>query len=205
MSLYTLKLEDFVFDHLEIPERIPFGGEQMHYVHKMPGGVRSVDAMGVDYQDLEWTGMFDGLTALFRARYLENLMVKGKPVKCTYGPFSYIVLIKKFTCDFKIAPLPYSISVVVIENLSNPISFLLPSAFEDVLIADISEVLRLASLLKFGGLLGAVSLLYESMLLISSYAEASISEIAHINEQANSALNINTGIIDVTKQGLFPS
>ena len=41
-----LQLGDFQFQQQEIPESIPFGGEQALAVHRLVGGVKVVDAMG---------------------------------------------------------------------------------------------------------------------------------------------------------------
>jgi hypothetical protein len=54
----TLTLGDFTFARYEIPERIPFGGDQQLNVHKLVGGVRVIDALGADPMPIEWSGFF---------------------------------------------------------------------------------------------------------------------------------------------------
>lgn len=202
--MITLTLENFVFDHLEIPEKIAgLGGEQLEYTHKLPGGVRVVNAMGPDDAPIEWTGMFDGLTAVLRARYLDNLRRAGKAVKCTWGPYSYMVLIKKFTYDYQFLPIPYNISLLVIQDLTNPLTLLAPSSFDDAILAAASELLTLASLVEFGGVLGAIAALYAAINAIPSISDATVAQLSSIVALVNSASAITGTAIAATNSGIF--
>ena len=121
--MVTVTLGDFVFTNLEIPPSIPLGGTQALAVHNMVGGLRNVDAMGPIEAPLEWVGLFFGENALDRAKYLDNLRVKGKPLSLTWSDLDFIVVIDKFVFNFdREWQIPYSISCVVIKNNGQPVT-----------------------------------------------------------------------------------
>lgn len=122
MADLTLKLGDFVFQDAEIPERMPFGGEQGIAVHQFVGGARQLDAMGRNDRPLQWGGLFRGQTAVRRARYLDSLRVAGKPLKLTWHQFAYMVVIRAFLPDMhRTYEIPYVITCEVVEDLTKPI------------------------------------------------------------------------------------
>ena len=105
------------FSGLEVPEKMNFGGAQQVTVHKIVGGARQVDAMGPDDDDLAWTGIFYGASAVSRARMLDLMRVSGNPVPLTWSDFSRPkVVIKSFQADYSHAGnvLPYRITCVVV-------------------------------------------------------------------------------------------
>src|SRR5690348_9079296 len=107
----VLTLESVEFSGLEVPENIPFGGDQKLNVHELIGGARVVDAMGRSDMPLEWSGHFLGSTALDRARYVDGLRVAGKAVPLSWSELAYNVVIRTFEADFRNqAWIPYRIS-----------------------------------------------------------------------------------------------
>jgi hypothetical protein len=199
----TLTLEKFVFGHLEIPETINFGGEQLEYTHQLPGGARTVDAMGVSWDDVTWTGMFDGITAVYRAKYLQNLMAQGKAVSCTYGDFNYSVLIKSFKGNFQFLPLPYTITLRVIADLTNPITILAPLGYDDAILTDVYKAMTLASLVRFGGVTGAVAAAASALEALSSIAGASNAQIASVTALVTEALGTVSTAINAINGNVF--
>ncbi|MGI4793144.1 MAG: hypothetical protein ACRYG8_03480 [Janthinobacterium lividum] len=130
---------------MEVPARIPFGGDQRLVVHKMPGGGRVVDALGRDDRDIEWSGTFTGSNAVSRALQLDALRVAGRKVVLTWGNFRRTVVVKTFDCDYGSAGslLPYRVVCVVVTvgaSTSQP-TLLSSVAF------DISSALDLPALL----------------------------------------------------------
>lgn len=101
---------------MEVPERIPWGGRQHLVVHKMPGGMRVIDAMGPDEKPLEWQAYFHGPAAVARARQIDNMRQAGQPVTLSWGSFSRQVVIASFECEFANGGflLPYRISCEVV-------------------------------------------------------------------------------------------
>lgn len=120
--LTTLQLGDFVFEGAEVPESLPFGGEQALAVHRMVGGARIIDAMGADPAPIEWSGIFLGDVAVQRARYLDNLRKKGGPLLLTWSEFRYTVVIKSFQprYDFEYN-IPYRIVCEVVRDETTPV------------------------------------------------------------------------------------
>jgi hypothetical protein len=111
----TLTLGGVVFTGFEIPESIPFGGEQMLAVHKLPGGNRIIDAMGPDDSDIRWSGRFRGPDGESRAVLLDFMRRQGRQVLLGWGLHRYQVLIREFKADFQQPyEIPYSITCTVV-------------------------------------------------------------------------------------------
>ena len=76
------------------------GGAQSLAVHKLPGGVRVVDAMGPDNADLAWSGVISGENAGERARLLDVMRVAGEVLPLSWNQFTYSVLIARLTLRY---------------------------------------------------------------------------------------------------------
>lgn len=105
------------FVGFEAPESLPFGGELMVKIHRLQGGARAIQVMGLDLAPIEWRGMFRGPAAVDRARAVEALWKASQPVTLSWGEFAYTVLITRFSGIFA-SPreVPYSLSVEVISD-----------------------------------------------------------------------------------------
>ena len=111
----ALTLGGVVFQGFEIPEEVPAGGGQMLAVHKMPGGSRTIDAMGPDDDEISWSGRFRGSSAEQRALLLDFMRRAGQQILLTYSLRRYQVVIKKFKANFQQSyEIPYSISCEVL-------------------------------------------------------------------------------------------
>ena len=77
MSDFSLTLGPVAFAGFEIPSSITLGGRQRLAIHKLPGGLRIIDALGPDPADLAWSGIFTGPDAADRARLLDAMRVGG--------------------------------------------------------------------------------------------------------------------------------
>jgi len=162
-----VRLGDFEFQTNEFPERMPFGGEQNIATHREVGGVVVADAMGPTERDINWTGLFFGEGALDRARYLDSLRRDGKPLSFQWGDFCYTVLIKTFNCDFeRTNKLPYEISLLVIDNLTDPVRSLPITNFVDDIQRDIQDALDLADAIRNPTISTAVSLINDLVKVI---------------------------------------
>jgi hypothetical protein len=95
LSLGPLTLEAF-----EVPSRVRLGGAQALAVHKLPGGVRVIDAMGRDDADVVWSGYFAGPSAGVRARLLDALRVAGAALPLSWDAFCYSVIISEASLDY---------------------------------------------------------------------------------------------------------
>lgn len=117
MSDVKVTLGDVTFKGMEIPSKIPFGGEQDLVVQKLVGGSRVIDALGAFENDIEWSGIFFGSDAIWRAKYLDVLRMKGKELRLTWSSLDYQIVIKSFVADYEYETrIPYKITCVVIKN-----------------------------------------------------------------------------------------
>lgn len=105
------------FSGIEVPARIPFGGQQRLAVHKLPGGARVIDAMGRDDADLAWSGYLEGPFAADRAIEIDQLRVAGQPITLSWDALSFTVVVMEFTPDYqRVNWIPYSIRCVVVTD-----------------------------------------------------------------------------------------
>jgi hypothetical protein len=137
MADTILQLGDFVFSAYEIPESITFGGEQKLAVHKLPGGVRVVQAMGRDDASLSWSGLMFGSGATDRAKYLDYLRVQGKQLLLTWADFKYTVVIESFHATYQRKyQIPYQISCCVVTDQTNQTTKPVESGFDKAIWGD---------------------------------------------------------------------
>jgi hypothetical protein len=131
--------QPFKFSRFEVPEAIQFGGRQKLAVHELIGGARVVDAMGRSDMPLQWSGLFQGKTALERARYLDYLRISGKPCKLTWSELSFTVVVEEFTADFQRAyQIPYRIICLVVKDEAQPVTVIANPGIDELIAADIS-------------------------------------------------------------------
>jgi hypothetical protein len=169
----VLTLGDFEFSRYEVPEKIAFGGEQALVVHQLVGGVRVVDAMGRIDGPLEWSGLFVGETALDRARYLDGLRVAGLPLSLRWSDLAYTVVIRSFRCEFeRFYKLPYSISCVVVDDLTLPVSNIAPPGVDEWIANDMAQAKTLGDAIGDAQLSGLLQSLDSAISAVSSFANA---------------------------------
>lgn len=168
-----LTLGDFEFSRLEIPEKIPFGGEQHLVVHELVGGIRVIDAMGRQDAPLEWSGLFMGQNALERARYLDGLRIAGKSLVLTWDEFLYEVVIASFKADFeRFYQVPYRISCTVLQDLSSPVTTIADPGIDDLIGDDMNTANGLGDLIGDGPLSSLLGTLDSAIKQVSSFANA---------------------------------
>lgn len=160
MAIVLVRLGEFIFDGFEYPEAINFGGSQIMSRQTLVGGKRVINTMGRSDDDISWSGYFDGLGALDRARFIDQYRIDGKPLDFTYDRFKYKVLIKDFKPVYKTFYwIPYSITLEVIEDLTLPQTFLFPATFADLILDAIAQALEIGELIGDGGLLSELAAL----------------------------------------------
>jgi hypothetical protein len=178
MALVQVTLGDFTFAGMEVPERIPFGGEQSLTVHKFIGGQRVIDAMGPDDMPLEWSGTFMGATALDRARYLDTQRALGQPLLLTWDQLRFLVVIQHFEGNYEFPyRIPYRITCVVAQNQNMPVTTVAPASIDDQMDGDMNTANGLGSLIGDGPLSGLLGGLDSAISAVSTFANASQSVI----------------------------
>lgn len=149
MSDVILTLGGIVFEDLEVPDKIPFGGKQAFKSHKLVGGQRVVDAMGRDDDELKWAGRFFGASALDRALALDALRRAGAPVDLTWDELSYTVLITSFVVDYEYTSnLPYNISCEIITDNAFPTTQDNSDSLDDMVSSDTSSSSSISDLIS---------------------------------------------------------
>ena len=117
MGQGVLLLGPVLFQDFELPERVRWGGGQRLAVHRLPGGVRVIDAMGRDDAEIMWCGVFSGPDAGLRARSLDLMRADGSPWPLTWDWFFYTVVIARFEADYAKANwIPYRIVCTVVRD-----------------------------------------------------------------------------------------
>jgi nucleoid-associated protein YgaU len=176
-----LILGDLNFSRYEVPESIQFGGDQALAVHELVGGKRIVDAMGRQDKPLEWSGMFIGENAGDRARYLNFLRVAGEPLNLSWGEYAYSVVIKSAVLDFRrVYEIPYTISCLVIEDLTLPVSSTSTLSIDSAINDDMNSANALGGLIGDGPLSGVLATLGTAISAVSSFANAAQSTISSV-------------------------
>ena len=117
MSDFSLTLGPVAFAGFELPSSITFGGRQRLAIHRLPGGIRIIDALGPDPADLAFSGIFTGPDAADRARLLDTLRVAGAALPLAWDAFLYTVVLERFEADYR-SPwwIPYRLSCTVLRD-----------------------------------------------------------------------------------------
>ncbi len=177
----ALKLGDFTFARFEIPEQIPFGGEQRLTVHELVGGVRVLDAMGATPMPIEWSGFFVGEAAVERARYVDGLRKAGKPLDLAWHAFAFKVVVKSFHCEFKrFSRVPYRIVCEVVEDRTAPVDRLSTPGVDQLIAGDMSTANALASSIGDGALSSLMGSLNGAIATVGSFAKAAQSTLGSV-------------------------
>ena len=115
MSDFSLTLGPVAFAGFELPSSITVGGRQRLAVHRLPGGLRVIDALGPDPADINFSGIFTGPDAADRARLLDVLRVAGEALPLAWDAFIYTVVVESFEADYR-SPwwVPYRLSCTVL-------------------------------------------------------------------------------------------
>ena len=169
MSADTLTLGGFVFQDFEVPDRIPFGGEQLANVHKLIGGQRIVDTLGRDDKALVWSGRFTGPNAIDRARQVDAMRIAGAAVALTWGALSYSVWIKDFSPEYEASFLiPYTITCEVISDQAAPTTGAVSPSLDDQMSGDSSTASAMGVTIGDPALNGALSSLGSAVASVGS-------------------------------------
>lgn len=117
MSDFSLTLGPVAFAGFELPSSITVGGRQRLAVHRLPGGLRVIDALGPDPADVAFSGIFTGPDAADRARLLDALRVAGAALPLAWDAFAYTVIVASFEADYR-SPwwIPYRVSCTVLRD-----------------------------------------------------------------------------------------
>lgn len=184
----TLTLGDFTFQDMEVPESIPFHSAQKLAIKKMVGGMRQIDALGPDPDPITWSGYFFptqfGDSALDRARAVAEIRDAGLPVDLMWDELFFSVYIQNFNPDYRFARIPYSITLVVLEDKTEPLQTSSDANVDDLVGDDLLDANTMTTSIgdsTLSGLMGNVtSAIYSASSVIASAQSAVGSAISTV-------------------------
>lgn len=181
MADTTVQLGDLVFTGLEVPESIPWGGDQALVVQRLVGGARVIDAMGRDDMPLTWSGIFLGAAAFDRAQYVNSQRVAGQALTLSWGGLNFTVVVRTFRADYRLAVhIPYEITCeVVTDNVTATTPGIVPNV-DDQMDSDMTTSLGLGQGIGDSTLNGLLGTLNTAISGVSTFANASQSVIASV-------------------------
>lgn len=197
-----LTLGGIVFDGFEVPDTIRIGGEQALVVHKLPGGARTIDAMGADDADIPWSGRFRGSEAESRARILESYRKSGQVVLLQWSTYRYQVIVQSFRADYQQPfEIPYTVSCSVVADESVPILSGIP-LLDELIGSDLGRALGLSDSLGVAAISTAMVTVQQGIGTVNTLRNApsaTLSGIAgtiQVAQQAvTSAFTTNTTVV----------
>ncbi len=141
---------DVEFTGLEVPESVAVGAKQKLVVHKLVGGRRVVDVLGLDYKNIGWSGWMTGATAGDRVTELEALRDAGQPLTFNMDGYYFSVIIEEFEARFEhVYRRNYYIDLLVVSRLDAPITEnALAGTLDSLINSDVGESLGLASIIN---------------------------------------------------------
>lgn len=181
LSIGQFEFGRFEFSGMEIPPNIQFGGSQHIAKHEMIGGTRVIDCLGRSEKPLEWSGLFQGPTAVQRARYLDGLRVAGNDLLLTWGEFRYTVVIKEFSATYeRFYQVPYHISCEVVEDLVQPLRRIAMPPIDQAIADDLAAAQASGDTIADGTLSGLLNTLDSAIKNVSTFARAAQSTIQSV-------------------------
>jgi hypothetical protein len=170
---------DVEFSGLEVPEAVTIGAKQALVVHKLVGGRRIVDVLGVDYDNIGWSGWMLGATAGDRVAELENLRDEGLPLAFNMDGYYFSVVIHSFTARFEhVYRRYYDIELVVVSRLDAPITGNALAGTLDALInSDVGESLGLASIINSDAVTSSINAVKDAVSQVQGFANATIDTV----------------------------
>jgi hypothetical protein len=199
-----LQLGEIVFQENEVPDSINFGGKQGMAVHQLVGGSREINCMGSIPDNLSWSGLFFGQTATFRAKFLDTMRSSGMIIPLTWGQFSYNVVISHFSGKFERSyQIPYSITVVVKEDLTQPLQVLLPVGYDDAIQNMLIEANDITFLLNYSPISAAMETVNLLIGALPSIAGASSNELALLAQSILKAQSAVLNTINILTASTF--
>jgi len=170
---------DVEFSGLEVPESVTVGAKQQLVVHKLVGGKRVVDVMGVDYDNMSWSGWMTGATAGDRVTELETLRDAGNPLTFNMDGYYFSVVIQAFSARFEhVYRRNYYIDLLVIERLDAPITENALSGTLDALVnSDVGEALGLSSIINSDAVTTSIAAVKDAVSQVQGFANATISTV----------------------------
>ncbi len=192
-----LTLGAVVFQGFEVPENIRIGGEQALVVHKLPGGARTIDAMGPDDADIPWSGRFRGYQAESRARQLDGYRKAGQPLELTWSTYRYQVIVRSFEADYRQPfEIPYSITCMVVTDEGSPILSGFPG-LDQLIGSDLANAVTLGGAINVASITSAIGTAQTAIAAVQTLKNAPLTNLTAIGSAISGA---QSSVLGVTTQ-----
>ncbi|WP_028534224.1 hypothetical protein [Paludibacterium yongneupense] len=177
-----LILGTFEFLDFEIPERIALGAKQQTTVHKLVGGRRVIDVMGVDYDPITWSGIISGKNTAARVRTLEQMRDAGEVLPLTLDEYSFDVLISSFVPTYEWAyRRPYTIELLVrARNDAPKRANTLSGALDALINSDVGKAMNLSNTINVSSVTDAVTAVQSAVSQVRDIAHATVDAVQSI-------------------------
>lgn len=170
---------DVEFTGLEVPESVSIGAKQQLVVHKLVGGKRVVDVLGLDYKNIRWSGWMTGATAGDRVTEIETLRDAGLPLNFNMDGYHFSVMIEDFEARFEhVYRRYYSIDLLIVSRLDAPITANALAGTLDALInSDVGESLGLAGIINSDAVTSSINAVKDAVSQVQGFANATIDTV----------------------------
>lgn len=128
----VVTLGSFTFNDTEVPQKIPYGGQQILAVQKMIGGARQINTLGADPRDIEWSGTMRSADRAERAATLVQMMMSGQTIPLLWGNEYLQVVIRSFQPVTEAFFITYTITCCVVRDYTNGIASPQPDILSSV-------------------------------------------------------------------------
>lgn len=173
---------DVEFVGLEVPESITVGGKQQTVVHKLVGGKRIIDVLGLDYDNLSWSGWLLGATAGDRVKELETLRDTGNAIDFTLGDYYFSVVVASFTARYEhVYRRNYTVELVIVASRDAPVTKNALSGALDALInSDVGQSLGLASTINVSSITATINTVKAAVAQVQDFANQTVETIQSV-------------------------
>lgn len=170
------------FTGLEVPESLTVGGKQQVVVHKLVGGRRVVDVLGVDYDNLTWSGWMTGPTAGTRTTALEKMRDAGATLTFNMDGYYFSVVVADFKSRFEhLYRRYYTIDLVVVARLDAPVTQnALTGTLDSLINSDLAQSIGLTSLINSDAVTSAISTVKSAVSEVQGFANATVDTIQSV-------------------------
>lgn len=198
MADTALVLGSITFQGFEIPERIPFGGEQSLSVKKLVGGARVVDPMGADDAEITWSGRFQSPDALNRALAVDAMRRGGQQQTLTVFGLTYTVVVQKFAYNVeRLYQVLYDLALTVVQdNTAAPAAS--TSTLDDVVGSDMDDANTIAPTITAPSVPPAIAALQNAITAAGTLQGSTLTALAPVAAAAAGATGIVQAAIDAT-------
>lgn len=170
------------FTGLEVPESLTVGGKQQVVVHKLVGGRRVVDVLGVDYDNLTWSGWMAGPTAGARTTALEKMRDTGATLTFNMDGYYFSVVVADFKSRFEhLYRRYYTIDLVVVARLDAPVTpNALTGTLDSLINSDLAQSIGLTDLINSDAVTSAIDTVKSAVSEVQGFANATVDTIQSV-------------------------